>query len=118
MGGTREVEEPRNTDMLGKSESFRVVKLYRQIKGSWGEEVFWKAGLSREDLKVYLDWRGNGFLIGEKRKYQGRRGEKVESFACLMCGSQDESLIHFLCECVELNDCRREMYGKEKLNEI
>ena len=35
-----------------------------------------------------------------------------------MCGSQDESLIHFLCECVELNEWRREMYGKEKLNVI
>ena len=58
------------------------------------------------------------FLIGEKRNYQGRRGEKVESIACPMCGSQDESLIHFLCECVELNDWRRETYGKEKLNEI
>ena len=94
------------------------LKLYRQIKGSWGEEIFWKVGLSREDLKAYLDWRGNGFLIGEKRKYQGRKGKKVESIACPMCGSQDESLLHFLCECVELNDWRREMYGKEKLNEI
>ena len=40
-----------------------------------GEEVFWKVWLSREDLNDYLDWRGNGFLIGEKRKYQGRIGE-------------------------------------------
>ena len=35
-----------------------------------------------------------------------------------MCGSQDESLIHFVCECVEFNEWRREMYGEEKLNEI
>ena len=54
-------------------------------------------------------------MIGEKRKYQRRKGEKVESIACPMCGSQDESLIHLL---RELNEWRREMYGKEKLNEI
>ena len=53
------------------------------------------------------------YLIGEKGKYQGRKGEKVESIACSMCGSQDESLIHFLCECVKLNEWRRDMYGKE-----
>ena len=69
-------------------------------------------------MKSYLDWRGNGFLIGEKRKYQGRKGEKVESIVCPMFGSQDESLIHFLCECVELNEWRREMYDKVKLDEI
>ena len=34
------------------------------------------------------------------------------------CGSQDESLIHFVCESVELNEWRRERYGKEKLNEV
>ena len=49
------------------------LKLYRQIKGSWGEEVFWKAGLSREDLK---DWRGNGiFDWGEKKVSREKRGD-------------------------------------------
>jgi len=51
-------------------------------------------------------------------KTQNNIGEMVESIACPMCGSQDESLIHFVCECVELNDWRREMYGKEKLNDM
>ena len=91
------------------------LKFHRQIQGCWGEEVFWKVGLSREDLKAYLDWRENGFLIGEKGKYQRRKGEEVESIACPLCGSQDESLIYFLFECVELNEWRREMYGKEQL---
>ena len=43
-------------------------------------------------------------------KTQNNIGEMVESIACPMCGSQDESLIHFVCECVELNDWRREIW--------
>ena len=45
----------RNPNMVGKSGSFRVIKFYRQIKGSWGGDIL-KVGSSREDLKAYLDW--------------------------------------------------------------
>ena len=74
--------------------------------------------MSIDDLKAYLDWRGNGFLIREKRKYQGRKKENVKFITCPVSGPQDESLIHFACECVQLNEWRRERYGKEKLNEV
>ena len=32
-----------------------LLKSHRRINGSWGEEVFWKVRLSKEDLKTYLD---------------------------------------------------------------
>ena len=44
------------------------LKFYSQAKDCWKEEVYFKFGLNKEDLKNLLLVRGNGLDLGERRK--------------------------------------------------
>ena len=48
------------------------LRFYSQAKEYWGEEVYFKFGLSREDLKNLLLLRGDSLDLGIRRKYLGK----------------------------------------------
>ena len=58
------------------------LRFYSQAKECWGEEVYFKFGLSREDLKNLLLLRGDSLDLGIRRKYLGKfRQEAGPTFA-------------------------------------
>lgn len=86
--------------------------LYGLAKEVWGEEVYFKAGMSSEDLRWVISVRGNFLGIGERRKYIGNYRIKNGPYQCPMCG-EEEDLIHFMGTCQELRNLRREVFSTD-----
>ena len=91
--------------------------IYAEVKENWGEEIYLKMGLAPDDLKWVMYVRGNFMPLGERRKYLGRNRLRDGPYSCPMCGEMDESLQHFLGDCIELRDLRLEIFGRGGLGE-
>ena len=50
------------------------LRFYSQAKDCWGEEVYFKFGLNKKDLKNFLLVRGDSLDLGERRKFLGSLG--------------------------------------------
>ena len=87
------------------------LRFYSQAKGCWGEEVYFKFGLSREDLKNLLLLRGDRLDLGITRKYLGKFMQEAGPYFCPMCGGGNENLVHFVSEC-EVSELRKECFGR------
>ena len=93
----------------GQSVSLRF---YSQAKECWGEEVYFKFGLSREYLKNLFLLRGDSLDFGIRRKYLGKFRQGTGPYFCTMCGRGNENLVHFVSKCEELSELRKECFGR------
>jgi len=62
------------------------LRFYSQAKECWGEEVYFKFGLSREDLKNLLLLRGDSLDLCIRRKYLGKFRQEAGPYFCPMQG--------------------------------
>ena len=88
------------------------LRFYSQAKDGWGEEVYLKFGLNKEDLKNLLLVRGDSLDLGERRKFLGKFRLAAGPYFCPMCGLVNENLFHFVSECEELSELRNECFGR------
>ena len=66
------------------------LSLYASIKDLYGEEVYFKAGLSRKELKCVISVRGNFVAFGDRRKYLGKIRSKAGPYFCPICGDEND----------------------------
>ena len=67
------------------------LSFYSQAKDCWGEEVYFKFGLNKEDMKNLLLVRGDSLDLGERHKFLGKfRLVAVPHFRP-MCGCVNEN---------------------------
>ena len=78
------------------------LRCYSQGKDCWGEEVYFKFGLNKEDLKNLLLVRRDSLDLGERRKFWECLDWRLVLTFCL-CGYVNENLFHFVSECEELS---------------
>jgi hypothetical protein len=90
----------------------RSLELYAKAKEQWGEELYFKAGLQKRQLKFIICVRSDGLQVGERRKYLVGVRQVSGPYFCPMCG-KEEDLVHFVWKCSELIDLRKELFGVE-----
>ena len=89
--------------------------LYCRSKEIWGEVLFFKVGLNKNEIKLLIEMRADSLPLGQRRKFIGREKSKAGPYFCPMCGGLDESVYHLMCECEELSDWRLEVFGRRGL---
>ena len=86
--------------------------LYCRSKEIRSEVLFFKVGLNSNEIKLLIEMRADILPLGQRRKFIGREWSKTVPQFYPMCGSLDESVYYFMCECEEFSDWRLEVFGK------
>ena len=74
---------------------------------------YFKFGLNKEDLKNLLSVRGDGLNLGERRIFLGKFRLAAGPYFRPMFGCVNENLFHFVSECEELSELRKECFGRK-----
>ena len=67
----------------------RSLGLHCRSKEIWGEVLFFKVGLNKNNIKLLIEMKADSLPLGQRRKFIGREKSKAGPYFCPMCGGLD-----------------------------